>query len=109
MTFSVSYLSETYDDLKEITQWYTKHRKGLDGEFLLSLEAVILHIKRNPFQLKEKLQGVREVLLKRFPYRLIFKTYNSKIIVIGILHTNAIQGLLLKDQNENKTCSCLGC
>jgi hypothetical protein len=78
MTYSVSYVSETYDDLREITQWYSKHRQGLDDEFLLSLEEVMLHIKRNPHQFKEKIKGVREVLLKRFPYRVVFKIYDSK-------------------------------
>lgn len=96
MTYSVGYISETYNDLKEITQWYAKHRQGLDEEFLLSLEAVMLHIKRNPYQFKEKFNGVREVLLKRFPYRVIFKIHDSNIVVIGILHTRRNPALIVK-------------
>ena len=96
MTYQVEYTQEVYDDLKEITKWYSLQRENLDSEFLLSLEAVMLQLRRNPYQYEEKIRSNRMALLQRFPYRVIYKIYDTKILALGIFHTSRNPKLLTK-------------
>lgn len=96
MTYSVKYIPKVYEDLRGITKWYYQQRPGLNDEFLLSLEAAILFVKRSPFQFQEKILGTREILLRRFPFRIVYRIYESDIIVLGIFHTKRNPKLIWK-------------
>jgi mRNA-degrading endonuclease RelE of RelBE toxin-antitoxin system len=93
---SVIFDESVYVDLNEIQSWYSKQREGLDAEFLLSFEASVQKIIRNPNAYPVLIDTARAILLRRFPYRIIYKIYSEKIIVFGVFHTSRNPSLISK-------------
>jgi len=56
-------------DIKEAIEWYNFKRKGLGDEFLLSLEASVSQLQRDPLLYAAQYGQIRRLLLKRFPYQ----------------------------------------
>lgn len=73
-------------DIEEAWLWYEEIRTGLGEDFLLSLEATLNQLKRQPLLYEIKYKEVRVCLLKRFPYKVIYFLDNDKIIVLAVFH-----------------------
>jgi toxin ParE1/3/4 len=93
---SIVFDESVYVDLNEILNWYAQQREGLDAEFLLSFEASVQKIRRNPTAYPVLILNSRATLLRRFPYRIIYKIYSDKIIVYGVFHTSRNPSLINK-------------
>ena len=72
--------------MAEVIDWYRYQRAGLENEFSLSLEAAIKQIERDPLIFQLRIKGSRVALLQRFPYKLVFKVYDSRIKILGVFH-----------------------
>jgi len=84
---SIIFVEQVYEDISEIMLWYSLQSDGLEKEFLLSFDACISKVQRNP-RAFAKLSGASfSALLNRFPYRVIYKIYRNKIVVFGVFHT----------------------
>lgn len=85
---SLEFSEEARLDIQETIDWYDSRRMGLGKEFLLSLDNAINNLQVNPFQYPCQYNEVRRILLKRFPYQVIFVVNNQNIGVLGVLHTS---------------------
>ena len=67
---------------------YEESRPGLGKEFSIELENVLARISGNPlcgsFVLKR--MGIRRMLMKRFPYKVIYHQVEKHVEVIAIFH-----------------------
>ncbi|MGH9623583.1 MAG: type II toxin-antitoxin system RelE/ParE family toxin [Bryobacteraceae bacterium] len=70
----------------EAQSWYESRSPGLGFEFVRSIEAALEAAARNPeaFTLVEGL--LRRVILRRFPYSLIFRAQPKYLLVVAIFH-----------------------
>ncbi|WP_158855837.1 type II toxin-antitoxin system RelE/ParE family toxin [Lunatibacter salilacus] len=75
-------------DIQETIDWYDSRKMGLGKEFLLSLDETINNLQNNPFQYPYQHNEVRRILLKRFPYQVMFVVANQNIGVLGVIHTS---------------------
>lgn len=66
--------------------WYEERLVGLGDEFILSLDASINSISRNPNLFQKKYKNIRMGMLDRFPYGVYYIIDNNLIIVLAILH-----------------------
>jgi toxin ParE1/3/4 len=55
------------DQIREAFSWYEQQRKGLDDDFLLSLESALQVIKDNPRLFRKKYKNVQMAMISRFP------------------------------------------
>jgi toxin ParE1/3/4 len=95
--YSFVYTEEAYQDLRQIVNWYKHQKVGLDTEFLLSVEAAVKQIQRNPLGYPPALRNTRQILLRRFPYKIIFKIYDeSTINIYGVFHNSRNPDLIRK-------------
>ena len=74
-------------DAKETMLWYNDKLEGLGREFLLSLDAKINAIQRNPKQFPIKYKNIRRALIDRFPYGIFYIIENETIYILAIIHT----------------------
>jgi len=74
-------------DAKEAMLWYNDKLEGLGREFLLSLDAKINAIQRNPKQFPIKYKNIRRALIDRFPYGIFYIIENETVYIIAIIHT----------------------
>jgi toxin ParE1/3/4 len=82
----IFFSEESYQDVLQIKKWYKQQKDGLDDEFLLSLEVALNKIQRNPLSYPPTIKDARQIRLQRFPYKLVYKTYNDSIKVYGVFH-----------------------
>lgn len=79
---------EAEADIAQAYRWYENHRLGLGDDFLLCLEAALSVIAARPRSFLEIRKSVRRILIKRFPYQIIFVDRTDKILVIGVFHSS---------------------
>ncbi len=73
------------EDLSETFEWYEERRKGLGYDFLLQVEAGLRFIE-NPLAFPKKYEGARRHLVRRFPYTIIYRVEDSKVVVLGVIY-----------------------
>lgn len=79
--------AEAEADLAEAYQWYEQQVRGLGGEFLLCVDAVMASIERNPQLYPVVHKGViRHALTRRFPYGVLFVEGERSVSVIAVAH-----------------------
>lgn len=77
---------EAEADIESAFRWYEDQRVGLGTEFLWVVEAGLSSIERNPEQYPERYKRDRRLVLRRFPYSLVFLVEPALIKVIACVH-----------------------
>ena len=73
-------------EIYEASHRYEDRRKGLGQEFLNALAAATSNLRRNP-QLYPIVAGeARRLLLRRFPYSVIYEIHGDKVVVLACFH-----------------------
>jgi len=88
MMYEMDYSELARDDVREITLWYRNEQEGLEFRFLLSLDAAVNSLSKNPVIYQINFGSIRSVLLYRFPYRVYYFIENNRIIISGVIHVN---------------------
>lgn len=79
--------AEAEADLAQAFQWYEQQVRGLGDQFLLSVDAVMASIERNPQLYSVVHKGViRRALTRRFPYGVFFVEGEQSVSVIAVAH-----------------------
>ncbi len=80
--------SFAHEEEVEAYEWYELQRAGLGDEFLLELEFAYLKISNNPlyFSFIDENKKLRDFLLPRFPFVIVFIVRNDFIEVIAVHH-----------------------
>lgn len=71
--------------------WYESRRSGLGDEFLEAYKTALAEIRRDPNRLPllesdPSSQRFRRIVLKRFPYGVIFEMVNDEVHVHAVAH-----------------------
>jgi plasmid stabilization system protein ParE len=73
-------------DLSAIEDWYDSQRQGLGGEFRQVVDEAVTRIADSPLAYPERYRGARRVLLRRFPYVLWYRPFESLVVVLACVH-----------------------
>ena len=73
-------------ELAEAFDWYQDRVPGLGSDFLLSVDASLNAIARNPQQYPIVHKTIRRALTRRFPYEILFVVEEKRIVVLAIFH-----------------------
>ncbi len=74
------------EDLSEGYTWYEGQRPGLGDEFLAAVGKCVESIERHPLGNAVVIKGVRQALVRRFPYSLFYTILPDEIVVRAIYH-----------------------
>ncbi len=86
MTLPVVWIPEANADLREGLAWYENIHADLDLRFALAMEAAVEVIAQSPRRFQIVHGEIRRAGVKRFPYVLLFKVENNRIVVIACMH-----------------------
>ena len=75
-------------ELKEAYSWYEEREAGLGTEFLRCVENGIQLIQRHPEIYPVVHKGIRQAVIRRFPYSVFYLTSNETIVVLAIFHAS---------------------
>src|SRR4051812_5529429 len=70
----------------EARDWYESRAPGLGGEFVTALEVALAMVLRNPEAFAAIERDLRRVILRKFPYSLVFRQEAGRIIVFAVFH-----------------------
>lgn len=73
-------------DVEEAYRWYEAQREGLGREFLQVVGAALAELRQRPLSAPLVHQGIRRLLLRRFPYGLFYKLIRGQVVVLACFH-----------------------
>lgn len=77
---------EAEEDIQAAFQYYEVCSKGLGSDFILSVDAILSLIQRNPEIFPKIYKDIHRGLLQRFPYGVFYLAEKERIVVIGAMH-----------------------
>ncbi len=86
MTYKLQLLSCAEDDISTAVLWYEKQMNGLGHRFILSIDATIQSVQRNPLLYPKVYKNFHRALIQRFPYGIYYFIKQDTIIVIAVFH-----------------------
>ncbi len=86
MTYRIAFGSKVETDLAESYDYYEQQLDGLGSEFLLSVEATLYQIERNPLQFQKVYKTKRKANLKRFPFGIFYMVSKQTILILAVIH-----------------------
>jgi toxin ParE1/3/4 len=86
MTGKVIFRSAAEADLQEAYEWYEERERGLGAQFVGCVDDCIRAIQRHPEMYPEVDAHIRQGVLRRFPYLLLYFKEGDDIIVLSVFH-----------------------
>ncbi len=86
MTYPLTIQPEAEADLAAAFCWYEEQRSGLGLEFLDCVEEVWKRISSTPELHAATYRGVRQALVRRFPYVVCYLFESNEVEVIAVFH-----------------------
>jgi len=82
----VCLLPEAEKELFKAAQWYSQQAVGLDYEFIRCIDEATARIVRAPLMFPVVHRDKRRIIVKRFPYSIIFDVTEDEILIYAIFH-----------------------
>ncbi|WP_460594745.1 type II toxin-antitoxin system RelE/ParE family toxin [Geomonas sp. Red276] len=73
-------------EMVDAAAFYERKQKMLGSRFLASVQDAFTRIRINPFQYQVLHGDVRRCVLRIFPYGIIFRVVENKIVVFSVMH-----------------------
>ena len=82
----VAILSAASADLRRGVKFYSRERSGLGAEFLREFELFTDLLAENPEIGTPIGGGIRKLVLKRFPYLIIYRVESERVLILAVAH-----------------------
>jgi hypothetical protein len=79
-------------ELLDAIRYYNRQRPGLGEEFFEEVEQLITAILANPLRWAPDARGRRRALMRRFPYKLIYRLRERDVYLIAAAHNKRAPG-----------------
>lgn len=86
MNRSVRVLPVAVRELEDAYRWYERQRSGLGLEFLLAFAATVESVRSLPLGAELVALRTRKVLLRRFPYLVLYAVEEERILITAVFH-----------------------
>ena len=77
---------EARAEVLEAQTWYESRAVGLGLEFARAVEAAVASASRNPEAFTYVAGACRRVLLRKFPFSLVFRVRGDELLVLAVFH-----------------------
>ena len=82
----VIFRPEAEQEIFEAQDWYESCSPGLGYEFARAVEVAVELATRMPFAHPQIDGEYRHLILRRFPYSIIFLPFDSEILIVSCFH-----------------------
>jgi plasmid stabilization system protein ParE len=80
------------DEAEAAVDWYAQRSRRAAQRFLDQLDGAIDQIARNPSQCAQYEFGTRRMVLRRFPFAIVFREASAGIEIIAVAHSRRRPG-----------------
>lgn len=82
----IRFRPQAQQEVLDATDWYRQRLPGLDREFLLAVDAAVQAAVQRPLSFPVVDGTLRRVLVKRFPYTLVFDVLSDELVILAVFH-----------------------
>ena len=75
-------------EYEDALEYYEAQEEGLGEKFRRAVWAAIAVLERYPDIGEEVRRGIRKIIVRRFPYKLIYSVTESDVYVIAVAHSH---------------------
>lgn len=88
MAYKVFILKRARENLWDAMEWYNEKSPGLGHELMKEFFEKLKSLRENPQRFKYIFKPFRRALLKRFPYKIIFRIdeKRQRVVVVVLWH-----------------------
>lgn len=86
MTFRIIIEDRALKEAQEAYDYYEKQQEGLGERFRLELEKSINHLTVNPKLYRKIKKEIRQKLLYKFPFVIVYEIMTESIIIYAVFH-----------------------
>lgn len=86
MSYNLIFLPFVEDEITDTAIWYENKQRGLGGDFIDELKYCYTLLIDNPEIAQESYKTIRRLVLKKFPYYILYAIENQNIVIIGVVH-----------------------
>lgn len=79
---------EAAEEVSDAAHWYESQERGLGREFLRAFRAATAVLRRSPLLYQPVVAQARRVLVRRFPYGVIYEVHGPDVVVLSCIHTS---------------------
>lgn len=79
-------LREAREELEEALAWYRERNPRAAAGLLAELRTAVTRIRTMPWTWPEDAAGTRRVLLHRFPYKLVYRVTEERLVIVALAH-----------------------
>ena len=95
MTKPLRFDDEAVEEMDAAAEWYEARREDLGLEFVAEVRQALIAIANAPHtwpQVAGEEPRVRRVLLRRFPYAIVYIQLDAEIRILAVAHTSREPG-----------------
>lgn len=88
MSYYLIFTTETQEDLREGFLWYEEKRCGLGVNFMLSIEATLHSIERNPLAYAlapTNIPNIRRAIVSKYSYLIFYTIVQQSVIILSVI------------------------
>ena len=86
MKYSLLVSETAYKDATVIFDWYESKLAGLGDRFINELKVAKTDLLNNPLAFAKWNKIIISIVMRKFPYKLFYKIYDDKIVILAIIH-----------------------
>ena len=76
-----------YSEILDAALYYENKQEGLGQKLYSNFENTLFETEKRPLTFQKTRNNYRHALLSRFPYLIIFRIYENKILVFKLIHS----------------------
>ena len=81
---------------KEAYKWYEEQQPGLGDLFLIELDSCYDKLETFPLVYAKIKKNFRQIILKTFPYVVVFDIFKDEVVIYAVFHTSRNPGKKFK-------------
>ena len=88
MKYAVIFDDAALIEMQDAYYYYEEQQQGLGERFKSELEKTIEYLRNNPKHFKKIKREIRQALIHRFPYLIVYEIFDATILVYAVFHTS---------------------
>jgi plasmid stabilization system protein ParE len=85
---AVEYLDEAIGEAEAAARWYAERSASAADGFADEIDAAMAAIEQNPNAWPVHDYGTRHYLLRRYPFRVVYRVEVSRILIVAVAHAH---------------------
>ena len=88
MAFELYLLAEAENEYIEAVEWYKEQSLEVADRFLVELADALEALENHPEFYGFYVKSYRRILLKSFPYKIVYEIDRDKVVIHAVYHTS---------------------